>query len=203
MDQPDFERARQYALQLLEQRLPPTAYYHSIKHTRDDVLPAAERLAALEGIDGDELLCLRTAACYHDLGHIKHHENHEEFSVGVAVQVLPGFGYHPPQIDLISRLIMVTKWPPQPHTLLEKIMADADMDSLGREDFLDTSLALRREQEARGNTTTDVEWYRGQIDFLQLHHYFTEAARHLREAGKQRNFALMQRLLAEALTGEN
>jgi hypothetical protein len=198
MDQPDFERAKQYALQVLEQELPATAYYHSIKHTRDDVLPAAERLAALEGVVGDDLLCLRTAACYHDLGHIKHHENHEEYSVGVAIQVLPGFGYYPGHIALISRLIMITKWPPQPQTLLEKIMADADMDSLGREDFLDTSLALRREQEARGVATTDAEWYRGQIDFLQAHHYFTEAAHNLRDAGKQRNFALMHRLLAEA-----
>lgn len=198
MDQPDFERAKQYALEILTQELPATAYYHSIKHTRDDVLPAAERLAALEGIEGEALLCLRTAACYHDLGHVKHYQDHEAYSVSVAVEVLPRFGYRPAHIALISSLIMITKFPPQPSTLLEKIMADADMDSLGREDFLETSLALRREQEARGIIITDTEWYRAQIDFLQGHHYFTEAARSLRDAGKQRNFALMHKLLEEA-----
>jgi len=81
-------------------------------------------------------------------------------------------------------------------------MADADMDSLGREDFLETSLALRREQEARGITVSDAEWYRGQIEFLQAHHYFTAAAHTLRAEGKQRNFALMHKLLAQALKNE-
>ena len=47
MDQPDFKRARQYALERLERELPPTLIYHSLAHTRDDVVPAAERLAAL------------------------------------------------------------------------------------------------------------------------------------------------------------
>lgn len=197
MSQPDFERAKAYAFQQLEERLPPTTYYHSIRHTRDDVFPAVEQLAALEGIEGDELLCLRTAACYHDLGYVEHHENHEASSARMAAEVLPGFGYLPVQLELIRSLIMATKWPPHPHTLLEKIIADADMDSLGRDDFLAASLALRREQEARNVKVTDEEWYSSQVEFLKSHEYFTRAAHYLRDSGKERNIALVQKLLEE------
>ena len=198
MEKPDFERAKLYAMQRLEQDLPSTAYYHSVRHTRDDVLPAVERLAALEKIDGDDLLCLVTAACYHDLGHIWQRADHEVYSVRTAAEVLPGFGYTPAHIALIGSLIMATKWPQQPRTRLEEIIADADMDSLGREDFLATSQALRDELVSIGVTGSDEEWYRGQLEFLQGHHYFTGAAKALREAGKQRNIAAVARLLAES-----
>ena len=51
MSTPDFERAKHYAFERLEHNLPPNLMYHSPAHTREDVLPAAERLAALERID--------------------------------------------------------------------------------------------------------------------------------------------------------
>jgi uncharacterized protein len=93
MDQPDFERARQYALERLERELPPTLCYHSLAHTRDDVVPAAELLAALEGVEGEALLLLRTTAFYHDLGHVEQYTGHEATGVRIAAEVLPHFGY--------------------------------------------------------------------------------------------------------------
>jgi uncharacterized protein len=53
MHQPDFERAKQYALERLEQDLSPALTYHCLTHTRDDVMPAAERLAALKRVIGE------------------------------------------------------------------------------------------------------------------------------------------------------
>ncbi len=47
MSTPDFERARQYALERLERELPASLTYHCLAHTQDDVVPAVERLAAL------------------------------------------------------------------------------------------------------------------------------------------------------------
>ena len=72
MNQPDFERAKEYALKRLEKELPPDLLYHNLEHTRDIVVPAVERLAAMEGIEGEALLLLRTAAYYHDLGFVEH-----------------------------------------------------------------------------------------------------------------------------------
>lgn len=202
MGEPDFERAKQYALERLERELPPTAFYHSVQHTRDDVLAAAWRLAEIEGISGVDRLCLLTAACYHDLGHIQHRDNHEALSAQIAADVLPQFGYGADQIALIQRLILATRWPPAPQTLLEKLIADADMDSLGRDDFLQTSLNLRAELTGYGIRISDEQWYTSQLDFLEGHHYFTNAARQLRGEGKRRNVALVKRLLAEARESE-
>jgi uncharacterized protein len=198
MQQPDFEHARQYALERLIRELPPAAYYHSIRHTRDDVLPAAARLVAAEGVYGMDQVCLLTAACYHDIGYTVQFTDHETCGAQIAVEVLPRFGYVPEQVDLVSRLIMATQWPVHPRTLLEEIIIDADLDSLGRKDFLATSRALREELAVLTRAIfTDEEWYRRQLQFLELHRYFTASARALRGPVKQRNIALVERLLAE------
>jgi uncharacterized protein len=197
MDQPDFERARQYALERLERELPPILYYHSLAHTRDDVVPAAERLAALEGVDGQALLLLRTAAFYHDLGHIEQYTNHETIGIWIAAQVLPHFGYSATHVQVISGMIMATQLPQSPRTLLEEIMADADLDVLGRDDFLNRNQDLRDERAALGVLTTDEEWYSGQLEFIQTHRYFTAAARTLRDARKQQNIEELIKLLED------
>ena len=75
--QPDFDSARAYALRRLEHELSPALCYHSVVHTRDDVVVAAERLAALEGVDDAALLLLRTAAYFHDLGFLEQRDQHE------------------------------------------------------------------------------------------------------------------------------
>lgn len=196
--QPDYEGAKQYALERLAREVPPTRFYHSLAHTRSDVLPAAERLARIAGVQGEDMLCLLTAAVFHDVGYIDRPEDHEARSIEIAAEVLPGFGYTPQQIALIGSLIVATKLPNDPQTLLEKIMADADMDSLGREDFLSAGLHLRHELEGLGSNTSDVEWYQGQLAFLQQHHYYTEAARQYRGPGKQRNIETVLRLLEKA-----
>ena len=201
MDQPDFERARQYALERLERELPPTLFYHSLAHTRDDVVPAAERLAALEGVEGEALLLLRTAAFYHDLGHVEHYTNHEAIGVRIAAAVLPHFGYSTAHIQVVRGIIIATKLPQSPHTLLEEIMADADLDVLGRDDFLARNQDLRAERAALGMPTTDEEWYSSQLEFIQTHRYFTAAARNLRDAKKQQNIEEMVKLLEEARMG--
>ena len=87
--------------------------------------------------------------------------------------------------------------PQHPQGLLQELLCDADLDSLGREDFLETSHNLRRELEAHGASMPLKEWYRRQLDFLSTHRYFTAAARSLRDAGKQRNITELQRRLAE------
>jgi uncharacterized protein len=193
--QPDYEGAKQYALERLAREVPPTRFYHSLAHTRNDVLPAAERLARMEGVQGDDMLCLLTAACFHDVGYIDRPDDHEARSAEIASATLPQFGYSEQQIVLIRDIIMATKLPNNPQTLLEKIIADADMDSLGREDFLSAGLHLRHELEGLGSSTSDVQWYQQQYNFLQQHKYYTEAARQLRGPGKLRNIDAVVKIL--------
>jgi uncharacterized protein len=187
MRQSDFEHARAYALQRLERELPAALTYHSLAHTRDDVAPATLRLATIAGVCGEQRMLLHTAAYYHDIGFVVQRAEHEAAGAQIAAEQLPNFGYTPPQIEIIHGMIMATKLPQSPHTLLEQLMADADLDALGRTDFLIRNQALRDELAAYGNHSDDLEWYREQLTFLQAHQYWTDAARQVRGEQKRRN----------------
>jgi uncharacterized protein len=197
MRQPDFEAARQYVLNRLQRELSPLITYHTAAHTLDEVAPAADEFAALEGVTGEDLLLLRTAAIYHDSGYVEQQHDHEEGSMRIAAVVLPGFGYSPAQIEVIAGIIRATQLPQDPHTLVEQIMADADLSILGQADYLLHSAALRQELAAFGQPMTDAQWYGGQLQFIRDHRYFTAAARSLRDAQKQVNAAAMAALLAQ------
>lgn len=108
---PDLGGAKTYALERLEHELPDHLLYHSLVHTRDDVVPAVERIAEKEGVTGEALTLLLTAAYFHDIGFTEGPTNHEEVGVSIASEVLPRFGYTPEQIKTISGIIMATKLP--------------------------------------------------------------------------------------------
>ena len=192
---PDLARAREYILGRLEAELDPNLFYHNLYHTKDDVLPAVERLAAMEGIGEEERLLLRTAALYHDAGHMKQQVDHETISAQIVTEILPSFGYTPGQIQIVVNLILATRMPQAPNNLLEQIICDADLDALGSDDFFLRSYDLRAELAAHGKPHTDEEWYRCQLAFLEGHSYFTPSANHLRQAAKQRHIAILKRLL--------
>lgn len=196
MTQPDFDRAREYALRRLQRELSPQMVYHSAWHTESDVVPAAERLAALEGVTGDDLMLLRTAAWYHDIGCVVQRAQHEAIGIGIATTILSHFGYTDAQLKVIAGLIMATRLPQSPHSLLEQILADADLDALGREDYHARQTALRAEWAATVQATTLAEWLQIQITFLSSHRYFTGVARSLRDAGKQKHITELRAQLA-------
>jgi uncharacterized protein len=192
MSAPDFDSARRYVVGRLSSELPPAIRYHTLAHTEDGVAPAAERLAAMSGVQGVPLILLLTGAYFHDLGLVEQQSNHEDIGVRIAREVLPGFHYEPAQIDTIGGLIMATKLPQSPHNLLEQLLADADLDVLGKPDFLDWNRRLRAELEAFGREISDEQWLTGQIRFLREHHYWTSAARSLRNAQKEINLQALE-----------
>jgi predicted metal-dependent HD superfamily phosphohydrolase len=188
----NFERAKHYALERLEQELPPHLYYHGIAHTRDDVVPAVENLARLEGIHGTALSLLLTAAWFHDLGHVEQARHHELISARIAVQVLPDFGYTTKQVETVRWAILATALPQSPQNQLEQILTDADLDVLGRDDFMHANHALRCELAFLGEEFSDLEWYGRQLKFLEAHTYFTASARSLREEGQLKNIQMLK-----------
>ncbi|PJF22571.1 MAG: phosphohydrolase [Phototrophicales bacterium] len=189
----DYLKAVDYALKRLENDVPQKLTYHSIAHTRDDVVVACQLYADRINLPDSDRLLLLTAAWYHDLGFIHQVKDHEEISVEIARANLPLFGYTPYQINIVSDLIMATKMPQQPHTDLEKLLADADMDSLGREDFFDVCVRLRDEIQHYGMIFSEFEWWDFELKFLLNHTYFTQVAAELRNAQKQKNLAELRR----------
>ena len=195
---PDFQAAHRYVMTRLENELDAALTYHGMAHTRDDVLPAAEQLAQRSGVSGEDLLLLRTAALFHDIGFTKQRIGHEEVGVAIAEAVLPDFGYSPEQIQRIGGMIRATRLPQHPQTLLEELLADADLSVLGGKNFEERNWQLRDEMAVFGTQMTDEEWYTSQLDFVGSHRYFTDAARALFGPRKQTNLAFLREQLAKA-----
>jgi uncharacterized protein len=200
MPEPNFEGARGYALERLARELAPVLRYHCLAHTRDDVAAAALRLADLEGVTGEDRLLLLTAAYFHDLGYVERRTDHEAVGIRIVQAVLPRFGYSAAQVQTVSGLLRATQLPQTPLTPAEQILADADLDVLGREDYWQRADDLRAEWEFFGLKVSDEDWYRSQLEFLTRHRYFTAAARQLREPTKQRHITRLQALLSAGVT---
>ena len=195
MDSKNFEQAIRYAEQRLEQELAPHFVYHGIAHTRDEVVPAVETLAGMEGITGKSLLLLRTAAWYHDLGYIENAVHHELIGARMAVEVLPSFGYSQEDVEVVRWAILATALPQSPNNLLEQILTDADLDVLGKTDFMKRNDDLRRELAFLGKEFSDEQWYHQQLKFIEGHQYFTASAHALRDAQKSINITELKQTL--------
>ena len=169
--------------------------YHGIAHTRDEVVPAVERLAGMEGIQGESLDVLLSAAWFHDIGYVEQATHHELIGARMAVQVLPSFGYSDSEVEIVRWAILATALPQSPTSLLEQILADADLDVLGREDFMKRNQDLRGELALLGKEFTDAEWYTRQIQFVEQHQYFTASARSSRDTQKSLNIAVLKNTL--------
>src|SRR6476620_5495232 len=116
-----FERVYTFLTQKLEQELPAYLTYHNAAHTRE-VAHATQVLAKKEGITGEDLLLLNTAALFHDCGFLQGYDNHEERSCTLARTYLPEYGYTEAQVEAVCRLIMVTKIPQHPSDTLGQIL---------------------------------------------------------------------------------
>lgn len=193
-----FDEAASHARERLENELSATLYYHGPFHTRDEVVPATRRLAEMERIRGESLDLLLTAAWYHDLGYTEQAVHHELIGARMVQEILPQFKYSDKQIEVVKWAILATALPQDPKTPLEEILCDADLDVLGRDDFMPRNQDLRRELAGMGKTFSDVEWYAGQLKFLQGHTYFTESAHALRDTQKSVNIEDLMKALEQS-----
>jgi hypothetical protein len=178
--------AGDFIIKRLKTELPGHLTYHNADHAKD-VYDAAKRIGEVEGISGLELSLLLTAAYYHDSGFLIKAKGHEEVSCRIAREALPGYGYTPDEIDQICGMIMATRLPQSPKNHLEEILADADLDNLGRDDFFTISHKLFLENLFFGKVGDENEWNQQQIDFIKNHQYFTKTAINLRQAKKDVN----------------
>ncbi|MFH2094635.1 MAG: adenylate/guanylate cyclase domain-containing protein [Bacteroidota bacterium] len=191
-----FADLQEIYLDKLEKELPAFLYYHNVKHTID-VITQVELIGWGEGVTDHDLLLLKTAALFHDMGQIGGSRDHEDRSCEYSRQYLPAFGYTAEEIENICEIIMATKMPPQPKTILQRIICDADLDYLGRSDFIPVSDTLFRELNEQGIIECLNEWNKMQIKFLTGHAYFTETARNLREVNKQDQIDRIKSLITE------
>jgi len=167
-----FTSIKEPILSRLKNELDPRLGYHNIMHTLD-VLEQAEVLAKQENVtDKHDLLLLKTAAVFHDSGFLFVYKGHEEKGCEIASGSLKNV-FSEEDIKKVCGMIMATKIPQSPNTLLEQIICDADLDYLGRNDFEPISQTLHKEFIIFKIIPEDIIWDHVQIKFFESHHYFT------------------------------
>lgn len=180
--------------------LPAHLYYHNPSHTLQDVLPASIKLAEMESISSDDLFLLKVAILFHDTGFTEQYPNNEEIGARIARETLNHFDFSATQISRIEKMILATRVKTQGSKflqmagddILEKIICDADLDNLGRDDFFEKSRQLREEMLHFGRAMNDKDWNEYQFLILESHTYLTDAARKLRKDGQQKNLARLK-----------
>lgn len=192
----DYGAAKAFILEELIMGLPGDRLYHSVEHTLD-VHDSALQIAKAEGVEGEKLELLATAALFHDSGFLVNPGKHERGSCILAREHLPRFGYTPKQVDWVCNMIMATTLPQSPEDALAQILCDADLDYLGRDDFWSIGDRLYRELQMQGALADRKMWNRMQEAFLAKHAYHTNTARERRESKKQEHLAQLRSWLHE------
>jgi uncharacterized protein len=190
-----YEIIRSKILSELRNNLSKDLWYHGVHHTID-VEKEAERIAISEKITNQEdLLLLKIACLYHDSGFLFTYKEHEVAGCNLAKKDLAGFGLSKKQIDVICGMIMATRIPQTPHTKLEEIICDADLDYFGRDDFFPIANTLFLELKARSFVTSEYDWNVIQRNFFKQHRYFTDTTKKLRGKQKQRYFEMIEAMV--------
>ncbi len=176
---------------LLHTQLPPYLTYHTAQHTAY-VLERAEFIAEQESITGHDLMLIKVAALFHDVGFIHQNIQHEEKSCEICIEKLTRHQFDTLDIDKVCGMIMATKIPQQPQTLLERILADADLEYLGTDLFYPMSQNLFIEFRHYDPELTLQRFNEIQVSFIQRHKYHTQYCMNFREEIKQMHLKALQ-----------
>jgi predicted metal-dependent HD superfamily phosphohydrolase len=180
-----------YIRSLFRDELPGGIKYHDSNHTLHPtrgVVAVANRIAISENISEHDRELLIAAAYFHDTGYIREYDKNEPIAARMAGRILKLIGYKPNEIEKIQKMILSTDLEREPKTHSEKILCDADLDHLGREDFFELDAKIREGRRARGiDVSDDAKWYKGTLEILKTHQYYTESQIKLRAKKKQEN----------------
>ncbi len=183
---PNFLKAEIDIITRLKNELSSNLIYHSYFHTLD-VMNAAMQIAESENVSEEDISLLRVAIAYHDSGFIEVYNGHESKGCEYAKMDLPNLGFSQNQIEKICGMIMATKIPNKTNNKLEEIIADADLDYLGRFDYIPISEKLFKELQLNSLIENLELWNKVQLEFLTKHQYLTSFSIANRERTKQNN----------------
>ena len=188
------EAVRNYVIVFLSENLSDQLSFHNIGHTYE-VADAVREIGLQTYLSEEEMLIVQVSAWFHDCGYANTYIGHEDESKKLAMNFLKKFGSDENFIEAVLRCIESTKYPPQPASLLEKVMCDADMYHLTKANYAKYSKAIRQEFETYlGLVYTNQEWQMKNYQFLTEHQYFTDYGKEILSRFKDVNIQLYQYL---------
>lgn len=167
--------------------------YHNAEHARD-VMRAVKALAAKAAsagkISAKDIPLLVLAACYHDYEHSLTDGNEESSAESLTTKMIAAGVFNEDEITLSRSLIMATAFHRKKHRIIQavtddyrtKLIADADLASLGRPFATARNRAVKFYAEILGHQPTPEEWSKAakdQIKFIKKHRFHTPEANEL------------------------
>lgn len=191
-------KLRKRALGILDTQLSDKLYYHGVDHTLD-VLKVVEEYIVREALEERAACLLKIGTLFHDIGFTVSNEDHELHSAVIARKHMEELEFTEEDIKVVEGLIAATRIPQSPKNFLEKIICDADLDYLGREDFWSISNSLFDELKAFGKIEDKLQWNKIQISFLQNHAYHTEFAKTHRQSRKEERIEELKNIVKQGI----
>jgi predicted metal-dependent HD superfamily phosphohydrolase len=185
-------RASEFVFQLFQEKLSKKLVYHTFRHTTETVnealiLGEAHQLAPQ---DMEQLLL---AAWLHDTGYVDTYEGHEERSARIALSFLTEAGYPVEKAEQVATIIREARPSAHSKNLLANILLDADLSGMGKESFSAMGELLRVEWEIfLKRFSSDADWAKQQLDFLNNHEYLTEPAKQRYDEQRKKNIDLQR-----------
>lgn len=193
---PDFAGAEKTIRERLKTGWPKNLHYHNLEHI-EDVLASAMTIGQAEGLADEDLGLLKMAALFHDAGMMVSLSEHEERGCDLVREILPTFNFTNDQVNTICGMILATRVPQEPTTRAEKVLCDADLDYLGRDDFFSVGRKLYEELKSLEKVSDETDWNQMQKSFLESHRYHTGYSRTHREPKKQQHLKEIIRQLTQ------
>lgn len=190
----DFRRFQTFVLTRLEDGLDSNLSYHSVDHTLD-VVSAANRIAQEERMDEEITELINVAALMHDTGFLVQYFDNEPEACKLTREWMPQFGYQAEQIKVVCEMVMATRVPQTPPHHFARIICDADLDYLGRDDFFTIGHRLYQEFLIHGVVDGEQSWNRLQVRFLESHQFFTATSANTRTQVKLQHLDKLKTLV--------
>ena len=186
-------------LHRLAVRLPSNFTYHSFEHTAE-VISYSELFAKADSRTERELLLIRVAAVFHDIGFLVDRMNHEEVGAELASALLLHLEtFSSEESEVVSRIILDTKvfengqWNfSRISTPLSIYLLDADLSNFGRPQFMQKVELVRKEL----NLPASKSFYCETLEMLDRHSWHTRYAMDHLEQQKQSNRSKLLKKIA-------
>lgn len=181
------DETKQYVTAYFQSHVNEKLVYHNQTHT-ENVVTAAIEIANHYRLSDQDYFIVVAAAWFHDLGYFVDPQKHEEKGAEEATAFLSRKEVDQAVILSITACILATRLPQTPQTLLENIVADADLFHLGTSKFGENNKLLRKEYTALHNVQISKdEWRHKTIRLLETHQYHTDYCRLLLNDTKAKN----------------
>jgi len=185
---------RKIIMERLQNELSKDLHYHGMHHTMDALKTCDLYLRHIK-INPHEARLLRLGILFHDIGFTISNEEHEYKGSIIARDLLSQYNFNTEDIDIVVGLILSTKIPQSPKTLLEDMICDIDLDYLGRSDFYEISESLFEELQVTIGLKDKNQWNKIQIEFLEAHQYQTDFAIKRRQPEKEKRIKELKEII--------